>query len=199
MIEYKHRRETLLQSLPAQISCWREPMPNQSTPVRQIIFPIGPSIAYVPLTQGLFSLIDSWNARKISDRNWYATRDVRGAFYARGSAGQAKKTPLARVILPTSSDMCVDHRNGNTLDNREANLRTATVAQNQMNRAAHRINPTGFKWVHETPTGFISQIQANGVTYPCGRFNTALEAHMAAREKSIELHGEFARAKWGES
>jgi hypothetical protein len=49
---------------------------------RQVIVPIGPGIAYVELTRGMFSIIDAIDADIVSANNWHAM-PCRNTFYAR--------------------------------------------------------------------------------------------------------------------
>ena len=93
----------------------------------------------------------------------------------------------------------VDHRNGDSLDNRWCNLRNASCAQNQHNQKRQRINTSGFKGVSfdKRYNRWRSQIRANGKRYWLGSFKTAEAAHAAYSAKSNELHGEFANPSGG--
>lgn len=93
----------------------------------------------------------------------------------------------------------VDHRNRDTLDNRIANLRDATFAQNQYNRTAQANNTSGFKGVSLIKkTGrYRADIKANGVPRYLGSFATAEEASAAYDAAARDLHGEFARNSSG--
>lgn len=72
-------------------------------PIRPVIIPIGPSIAYVDLTKGLYSLIDSDDAERVGETNWCAQKSKRktGEFYAvRNTSKPGRHTlPLHRFIL----------------------------------------------------------------------------------------------------
>ena len=88
----------------------------------------------------------------------------------------------------------IDHINGNGLDNRIANLREATNAQNQQNKLRASNNRSGFKGVRfHTQTGkYRAQITRNGKTAHLGLFDCPKEAHKAYCEAADDLHGEFA-------
>lgn len=61
--------------------------------IRPIIVPVGPSIAYVPLTRGLFSLID---IEDVSDLYYRKAVELSGDF-ARRSWGPSKDQPKGDV------------------------------------------------------------------------------------------------------
>lgn len=89
----------------------------------------------------------------------------------------------------------IDHRDGDGLNNRWANLREATKVQNAGNVKAKRRNTSGFKGVSQTPNGrFRASIQSNGNWRHLGTFMTAEEAHSAYIAAAIETFGDFARA-----
>ena len=89
----------------------------------------------------------------------------------------------------------IDHRNGDKLDNRWANLREATNGENIRNSVLRKDNKTGVKGIcwdaHHKK--WCAQISVAGRQRRIGRFDKiddAREAIIAARK---ELHGEFAR------
>lgn len=49
---------------------------------------------------------------------------------------------------PIPDGMCIDHIDGNGLNNRLANLRLTTLSGNQRNRRLHKSNKTGFPGVY---------------------------------------------------
>ena len=91
----------------------------------------------------------------------------------------------------------VDHINGNALDNRIANLRLATHAQNVRNTSMRKDNTSGAKGVSWSLKAqrWISYVQFEGKKHYVGLFDDFAEAAMAAQRKREDLHGVFARHK----
>lgn len=90
----------------------------------------------------------------------------------------------------------VDHINLDKADNRIfANLRDATVAQNQHNRAEQVNNTSGYKGVSLIKkTGrWKAEIMLNGKSRYLGVYATAELAAGAYNEAALEMHGDFAR------
>lgn len=89
----------------------------------------------------------------------------------------------------------IDHINGDKSDNRIANLRLATTAQNQFNKTKAKNNTSGFKGVgyHKCTGMWQAQIKAGKSYAYLGLFPTPQEAHEAYCKAATELHGEFAR------
>lgn len=80
------------------------------------------------------ALIDTEDIGKISSDKWCIDKNN----YVKNS----KQEYLHRVILGAPKDMCVDHINGNTLDNRKNNLRICTNRKNTSNRTKLGTNNT---------------------------------------------------------
>jgi hypothetical protein len=91
----------------------------------------------------------------------------------------------------------IDHINGDRLDNRIANLRLSTNAENMRNRAAPRNNSSGYKGVYldAYTKRWKAQINIAGKNRNLGRFDTPEEAHAAYRLAAEQGHGAFARTE----
>lgn len=93
----------------------------------------------------------------------------------------------------------IDHINGDRKDNRIANLREASVAQNRRNTKGvpSRRKHSAFKGVtkdsRDKNPKWVAQIYANGKVRVLGRFLSEDEAAKAYQSAAKELHGEFAR------
>jgi hypothetical protein len=98
---------------------------------------------------------------------------------------------MAREIMRAKSGEEVDHRNGNTLDNRRENLRRCPHAKNVRN-AKMRINGSGFIGVCKLPSGmFRASIGTKAKRFHLGCFKTAEEAAHARDKAAMERYGEF--------
>lgn len=91
-------------------------------------------------------------------------------------------------------ELPVDHVNGDRADNRIANLRLATVAQNTCNSRARSTNKVGLKGVSRVGARWRATIVADGKQHHLGRFDTPEAAHQAYVKAARRLHGAFARA-----
>jgi len=110
---------------------------------REVEYPIGPSIAYVPLTQGLYALIDADDAERVGHHNWHAAfNKTSRRFYARKRAGGGR-LPLHSFVLGKEEGKTVDHISRDSLDNRKCNLRMATASLQAWNRGMLRSNTSG--------------------------------------------------------
>ena len=85
---------------------------------------------------------------------------------------------------------CIDHINGDSLDNRIANLRVCTVKQNTQNvRKGNKI--IGISKSPNKNNRWIARIMSNYRTINLGYFDTYEEAVIARLSKEKEICGEF--------
>ena len=83
----------------------------------------------------------------------------------------------------------IDHRNGVRTDNRFANLREATRAENLQNqRTAKSTNRTGLLGVQRNRERFMARIQVDGRQIYLGTFDTPEEAHTIYVAAKRRLH-----------
>lgn len=127
---------------------------------------------------------------------WYANKN-RNTFYAmahwRSPDGRNRKIKLHRAITGAASSVLVDHRDGDGLNNRIANLRIANGTLNNANCHTARKNKSGFKGVRLDKNRYEAGVRDRGRMVRIGRFDTAEEAAKAYDAKALELFGEFAQ------
>lgn len=86
----------------------------------------------------------------------------------------------------------VDHINRDKADNRLANLREATDAQNQANNGPQKNNRSGFRGVSPSKGKWRAVVTVNAKQKWLGYYDTPEEAAAAYRRAAVEAFGEFA-------
>jgi len=87
----------------------------------------------------------------------------------------------------------IDHVNGDKLDDRRANLRAASQAENMQNCPKHKDGVSGFKGVSRTGRRYVAQIFVNGYNMSLGVYETPEQASVAYDYAAIKYFGEFAK------
>lgn len=110
----------------------------------------------------------------------------------------SKTERVHRVITGALPNEIVDHINGNTLDNRECNLRVTNKLGNNKNRWKWGTRKTSsiYKGVtfNKKTNCWQASIMSNRVTrYLGANFATEADAAKAYNKAAKELHGDFAR------
>jgi len=152
----------------------------------------------IPLTKGKYAIVDPQDYQRLSKYNWHAVIAPNTCYAARSQTckltGRTTKIPMHRSIIHIPDDMLCDHINHIGLDNRSANLRPATAAQNAWNRKKQS-KPTSskYKGVHKTTSNtWSAKITVLGKRIHLGTFKTetaAAKAYAVAAEKHF---GDFA-------
>jgi len=88
----------------------------------------------------------------------------------------------------------LDHINGDSLDNRLANLRLCTMSQNKANSRTYKNNTSGFKGVSRHGDKWRAYLNVNGTRINLGVFCTRSDAALAYQREAAFHFGEFARA-----
>jgi len=89
----------------------------------------------------------------------------------------------------------LDHIDGDRLNNRIENLRSATRAQNQYNRKLNKNSSSGLKGVcfYKNYQKWMAYIRIDNKFINLGYYENKLEAARVANEARRERHGEFVR------
>jgi len=148
----------------------------------------------IPLTQNKFALIDSCDYSWLMQWKWryngrYALRNL--------PRPHRKAIYMHRAILERMGFQHfehTDHINGDKLDNRRKNLRSATNAQNQNNRGKPHNNTSGFKGVSllQRSQKWMAQIGVDRKLKYLGCFDSPEEAALVYNRAAREYHGKFA-------
>lgn len=116
-------------------------MPNKhySRVKRPVLIPVGPSTAYIELTQGQFTRIDRDMAEELGQWDWYAHWEPAcRSFYAwRKETKDGKRLTISmqqQILRIRGSQITGDHIDHDTLNNTKANLREATQSQQNSNQ-----------------------------------------------------------------
>jgi hypothetical protein len=154
----------------------------------------------IPLTRGFVAIVDDEDFERLSAFKWranaegYAIRDVPHPL--RSGKKTVEFMHRSLLGLEFGDKRQGDHRNNCCQDNRRANLRIATHAENSRNKPLTKDNTSGLKgasW-HSRDRKWLSQIQVNGKAVHLGRFDSAEAAHTAYVKAAASLHAEFANA-----
>ena len=150
----------------------------------------------IPLTQGLYVLVDDEDFEYLNQWNWYAHKQG-NTYYAKRTTGKDYKVIIVhmhRVISNVPTNKIVDHVDGNGLNNQKDNLRVCNKAQNGMNRPKQNNNTSGYKGVgwDKSRNKWKAQITLDGKNRLIGRFENLQDAARAYNNEAVKLHGEFA-------
>lgn len=92
----------------------------------------------IPLTQGLFAIVDDDDFDHLYKFKWYAKKKSHCYYACRKKNVNGKKTVItmhSHILKITPELPFIDHINLNGLDNQKSNLRLCTKTQNCRNRS----------------------------------------------------------------
>ena len=154
-------------------------------------------VAYIPLTQGKWAIVDRGKLYLVKDGVWY---------YSNGYACQERDGKLVKmhnVIMPPPEGLETDHIFGKTLDNRVSQLRTCKHILNCRNQGLAVNNTSGYKGVswHKATNNWRVSIGVDGLWFHIGYFSEdqLIEAAKAYDVAAIKYHGEYARLNFPEA
>lgn len=205
MIQEKTPMQLRLDALVASLVGRVSPRLRRKLLAVTVVWVEGQECIRLPLTRGMFAIIDEQDALKVLSRSWFACRDQAGThWYARthdrvlvDGAATYPSIFLHHMISGTTS--LVDHKNRNTLDDRRCNLRAATHVQNCWNSSKKPNTTSRFKGVcwdkkMQKWKAYINKEPVNGKkrTRHLGYWDSESSAASAFNLAAKEKYGEFA-------
>lgn len=165
-------------------------------------------MAEIQLSDGSFAEVDDEHFAYLNQWAWTAKKGGKsGTIYAyrRETVGGKQRTVrMHRVVLERMGHdmegMEGEHADMNGLNNRSANLRPATHAENQRNKGCQRNSKSGVKGVSfdRAIQRYRAVLVVNGKKAYSGIFDNIEDAKDAYRLAAIVHHGQFARDADGE-
>ena len=154
-------------------------------------------VSLIALGHWRYAIVDTEDLRRLSRFRWCTSKKSKKSskplIYAHRNDGD-KAVYMHREVLSVDGSQEIDHINGNTLDNRKANLRVCTRRQNAQNlrkRKGYRSRFKGVCWSKNTGK-WRARIDHSVKQIHLGYFESESEAAKAYDKKAKELFGEFA-------
>jgi hypothetical protein len=167
-------------------------------------FKFGYSYRKIPLGEGRFAIVEPADYYWLNNFQWYADGKDDLIYALRTVISPHKKTKKVRMhreIMNAPVGLLVDHRNGNGLDNRRANLRLATSSQNSCNcRKDKSKTSSRFRGVYfdKSMHRWVARIRHQAKRIRLGGFYNEITAAKAYDTAAKKYHGEFARLNFPE-
>jgi HNH endonuclease len=147
----------------------------------------------------LYCEVDEESYQLIKDKRWFGEKHTYSKkYYVVYRYNHNKRIYLHRFLLSvTDSKIQVDHKDGNTLNNKLSNIRACPKGKyNAINRPKQRNNTSGYKGVfkrEDTKTlKYRAAIRVDQRLISLGTFENPKEAAKCYNEAAIKYFGEFA-------
>lgn len=147
----------------------------------------------IPLSQGMEAIIDAADADLVCPFKWSAFVNGRTAYAVRRIKRDRGWTTQRMHVMLTGWAL-TDHINGNGADNRRANLRQATTAENLRNMRKHRTGTSQFKGVQwqGRANKWMARVTVAGRGVYLGLHTSEISAAEAYDAAARRHFGEFA-------
>lgn len=153
-------------------------------------------VAYLYTRKGDVVLLDAEDVTLVKDYCWWLND---GGYASASEHITGRNISMHRLILGVldNPSVVVDHKNGNTCDNRKNNLRRCTMAENAYNKCIQPYNTsgiTGVKW-DSNRSKWMAVLCYKSKTIYLGRFDSKEEAITARHAAEDKYFGEYSCRK----
>jgi hypothetical protein len=146
--------------------------------------------------------VDTVDVERLRNKPWRVDVDKRNVYFRytkreKLPVKQKLMVYLHRFILNAAPWEIVDHKNGNTLDNRKSNLRFATRSGNARNRKTESGNRCGITGIRYGPrnNSYRVRVTVNNKELNIGSFSHIMIAEYELMKAVNKYHGDFSRYK----
>ncbi|MFA5251835.1 MAG: HNH endonuclease [Phycisphaerae bacterium] len=145
-----------------------------------------------------WAIVDQQDYYRLGNFKWHVT-GTNSRFYAvrqiKVDNTHTTRMYLHREIMNSPKGMLVDHKDGNSFDNRRANLRLATRFQNSCNKRKRANTSSRFIGVYwdKAKRKWVARIKYQGKSRMIGNFVNEIAAAQAYDAAANKYRGEFAR------
>ncbi len=150
------------------------------------------------LGDGKYAIVDPEDYYQVSKYHWGTERKGDSTYavrLSRDKKGSRITIYMHREIMKPPRRLLIDHKNNIPSDNRRANLRTATQAQNLRHRRKIK-RKTSSRYIgvyyRSSRKRWAVQIDYRGKTRWVGSFTDEVEAAKARDKAALKYHGDFA-------
>jgi hypothetical protein len=155
-------------------------------------------MALIPLSKGrAWTVVDDSDYETLTQWSWHITGN---GYVARTTmvGGRKRQVLMHRQITGPGPGQCVDHHDGDPLNNRRKNLRVCTQSQNMANRRKRVVGVSRYKGVALTggasrTESWRAYIRINNRTVHLGCFATEYEAAIAYDIAAVKQWGVYAK------
>jgi hypothetical protein len=148
----------------------------------------------IPLTQGLFALVDDADFEELNQFKWHAHKHGRTVYAMRNvptglARPKQRQLRMHKEIAGTPAGYDTDHVDGNGLNNQRHNLRVVPHRLNSFNQQHKAEDCTsqyrGVTW-NKQKKSWRARIQADGVSRDLGHFKSEEDAARAYDRAGFE-------------
>lgn len=142
----------------------------------------------IKLTQDKFAIVDDKDYEYLSRWSWQLHT---GGYAYRGIGKNSASIYMHREVNKTPDGLLTDHINGDKLDNRQSNLRTADRSLNAINTGIRSTNTSGHKGVswNKQHSKWESYIWKDNKKYNLGIYEKLIDATESRKKAELIYHG----------
>lgn len=149
----------------------------------------------IPLTQNRFAFVDDSDFDWLNSLKWCVSLDGYRSYAMRRNGGSKQRMHRLILNLCPGDGLCVDHIDGDGLNNQRGNLRICLKKENRFNARIRSDSKSPYKGVRPPRPGhrWEATIQYHGKRIHLGSFPTAEKAAHDYDKAAVKLFGKFAK------